>query len=244
MTADSVIYSINNATNVTYPYNMTKVIGFCSDCKPGVGGSFGSQTGNPAKKPQSNGVTRNGDIAFIIIQHNASYVSPDLNADQTPKIYYDLYASQHYVDIDTYSVISTVSQRPYGNLSISVYTYDYTKDANKKEKGYVQYLTTPNTQQFFTNSSGITYVIANSTVSVRYYKGIYQYSYWQTPEVTCSSVTNNNRPCIGTYKTTACDATNLDPSGNPLVLCPIQINIVFEGTDRDGKIMESVGILY
>eukprot|EP00835_Amoeboradix_gromovi_P000119 NODE_4_length_55019_cov_0.425091.p21 type:complete len:289 gc:universal NODE_4_length_55019_cov_0.425091:46245-47111(+) len=224
------------------PESASLATGFCSRCRNSVNGSsFGTEAREGYQKRVYNGaaigVTR-GDTVFLIIQHNASYFDTENpKADGTFNLHTQLYTSQHYVEVDKYSVLRTAAQQPYGNFSIAIYIYD-----NKLAKS-VQYQVP--SDNFFSNytsgsASDNLLIQTNRTVSLKFNKGILKNIYWQSPTVKCVPINigSTKKQCVREHSAVECA---IDPvSGN--AVCPISINVVFEGTDYKGQLMQSVGI--
>eukprot|EP00834_Sanchytrium_tribonematis_P004522 NODE_227_length_12294_cov_1.542681.p5 type:complete len:279 gc:universal NODE_227_length_12294_cov_1.542681:1807-971(-) len=241
--ASLITFGVQNSTaNITQDLaqlgivNASKVTTYCSGCRNSTG-TFGPDQRN-ARDPAAYS---KGSTIFLIIQHNATYEDTDagLGADGLPRYKTELYTSQHLVDVDTYSVLWTVAQRNTGIVNLAVFQCPGGKNCN-------QYLATSNGTKWFQPFNSDVYVQSSRTISLKFKKGILNNMYWQKPIRACSQIdVDANHNCIDNYKAEKC-VPNVDPDSGKTSdpICPIKFNVVFEGTDSNGKLMESAGNCY
>eukprot|EP00835_Amoeboradix_gromovi_P000123 NODE_4_length_55019_cov_0.425091.p25 type:complete len:253 gc:universal NODE_4_length_55019_cov_0.425091:43964-44722(+) len=238
---NSLEFSVGNATSflnasLGIPSNAVRDNSFCARCKNDKSNSFfGDEARQGYQKSSSGlGAVRSVDKVFLIIQQNSTHMDTEHPAaDGSFKSYTKLYASQHYAEVDKYTVLRTEAQQPYGKIAVAIYTWNYAL------KRSVQYQVP--FQNWFSNLTATTddiYVQSNRTIALKYKKGILTSMYWQSQVIKCNAAISKH--CIDNqFNGIKC---NKDGDGN--LLCPIFVNVVFEGTDGNGALMESVGFFF
>ncbi len=235
-----VEFAISNSTKIAQdlglPSNTTiyKNPNYCLRCRVNNGTNSGNFGEGTQAKNNKNALGK-GDQIFLILEHSANYTSSvERDAEEVPKQFSDLYTSHHYVSVDTFTIIRTVAQKPYGNITAALY------------KGGSKYISS--SINFFSSQDNLApfNVQSSRTLVIKFRKGEFRDMYWQKPAIKCTVPLYGT--CVGEYKAVKCPIDeaiddNSDPNANT-VHCPIAINVVFEGTDKSGLLMESVGNTY